>query len=150
MISPGRRSDRASIFLFGFFLPNIDGKMVMAASKPIADNVSEADKYNLFKPIHRASTNQYRTKDGRYYHTHGSMNATILMKMFDIPEQDVTIEEAKKIYADKVAQIDAEELDHLENEVYRQAGTICYTPEEFFKTEHVSGYLLHRSHVMCR
>ncbi|KAH8661740.1 caib baif family enzyme [Ilyonectria robusta] len=128
-------TDHASVFLFGFFLPNIDGKVVMAASKVVADNIGEADKNDLFKPIHRASTNQYRTKDGRYYHTHGSMNAKTLMRMFNIPEQDVTVEEAKKIYADKVAQYDAW-LDHLENEVHRQAGTICYTPEEFFNTEH--------------
>lgn len=83
------------------------------------------------------------------------MNAKILMKMFNIPEQDVTVEEAKKIYADKVAQYDAQDLDHLENEVHRQAGTICYTPEEFFNTEHVSGYLLRRvpswsSPLLCR
>lgn len=92
----------------------------------------------MLKPIHRGGTNQYKTKDGRYYHTHGSMNAKPLMAMFDIPEQDVTIEDAKKIWADKVAQYDAEELDQLENEVHRQAGTICYTPGEFFNTEHVS------------
>ncbi|EFW99724.1 caib baif family enzyme [Grosmannia clavigera kw1407] len=129
-------TDHASVLLFGFFLPHIAGESIMTASKAILENLAEVDKNNLFKPIHRASTNQYKTKDGRYYHVHGSMNATVIMDMFKIAEQDVTLEEAKQIYADKVAQYDAEELDQLENEVYRQAGTICYTPEEFFATEH--------------
>jgi hypothetical protein len=115
---------------------------VSQASEIVQKNVQEADKYDMFRNIHRAGTNQYRTKDGRYYHTHGSMNTGPLMRLLGIPEQDVTLDEAKQIYADKVAQWNAEDLDYAENEEYRQAGSICYTPEEFLASEHVSNYYL--------
>ncbi|KAM0226821.1 hypothetical protein ACHAP5_012306 [Fusarium lateritium] len=64
------------------------------------------------------------------------MNAGPVMKILGIPERDVTLDEAKQIYADKVAQWNAEDLDYAENEEYRQAGWICYSPEEFLATEH--------------
>ncbi|CAF0775668.1 unnamed protein product [Rotaria sordida] len=44
-------------------------------------------------------------------------------------------EEIVKFFANEVAKYDANWLDTTANEVYRQAGTICYTPEEFAQTE---------------
>lgn len=45
-------------------------------------------------------------------------------------------DEAIQPFIQAVGQKTAEELDRLENEEYRQAGTICYTSEEYFNTEH--------------
>ena len=39
-------------------------------------------------------------------------------------------------YADKIAHIDSQEIDHLASDVYKQAGTICWTTEEFKNSEH--------------
>lgn len=87
------------------------------------------------KPIHQEATNVYKTKDGRWYHLHGSMNATATMGMVGVEEQDVTREEAIKIYAEKVAQHDAEFLERQSNEEVKEAGVTCLTPEEFFASE---------------
>lgn len=122
----------------GFFRVFIDEVPFGNASKAALANALECDLYHLRKPIHRGGMNHYRTKDNRIYHVHGSMNAGPIMKMLGIEEQDVNWAQAKAIYGEKVAQWDSKELDRVENDVYRQAGTICYTPEEFFETEHVS------------
>jgi hypothetical protein len=63
------------------------------------------------------------------------MNAGPTMKMLGVEEQDISREEAVKIYADKVAQYDAEVLEKQANDEFKQAGVTCLTPEEFFETE---------------
>ena len=47
-----------------------------------------------------------------------------------------TIEESWKPFEEKIAQIDSEELQKLESDVYKQAGTICWTTEEYRNSEH--------------
>lgn len=117
-------------------LPSIDGKSFLE-NPTIKEAIREADTYEMAKPIHRQCTNVYQTKDGRWFHLHGSMNATVTMKMLGVPEQDVTTEEARAIYAKKVAEYDAETLDTLANKHHNQAGVICNTPEEFFASPQV-------------
>ena len=85
------------------------------------------------------ATNIYRTKDGRYYHCHGSMNSDETLKALGLPLQcdksdsyDTVAERIQKV----VEQIDSEELDVLMNEKHKQAGTIAWTSEEFFASEH--------------
>lgn len=69
---------------------------------------------------------------------HGSMNASPTMEMLDVTHQDVTCEEAIKIYSDKVAQWDSAEIEKVANEKHRQAGSVCNTPKEFFASDLVS------------
>ncbi|KAL4925336.1 CoA-transferase family III domain-containing protein [Aspergillus undulatus] len=102
----------------------------------IKAEIAKGDIYQMTKPIHQQCTNVYQTKDGRWYHLHGSMNAAHTMRMVGVPEQDVTIQEAQKIYMGRVAQWDAAEIDRVVNEEFRQAGVIYNTPEEFFASEH--------------
>ncbi|KAL4775824.1 CoA-transferase family III domain-containing protein [Aspergillus nidulans var. acristatus] len=116
-------------------LPTVGGTAALA-HPVIAKELAKADLYDMQKPIHRQCTNVYRTKDGRWFHLHGSMNAGPSMRMVGVPEQDVSHEEAQKIYMERVAQWDSEEIDRVANEEYRQAGVICNTPEEFFASEH--------------
>ncbi|KAL4994882.1 CoA-transferase family III domain-containing protein [Aspergillus recurvatus] len=128
-------TDVASLFLMSIILPTVAG--VPALAHPvIAKEIAKGDLYEMQKPIHRQCTNVYRTKDGRWFHLHGSMNAGPSMRMVAVPEQDVTHEEAQKIYIDKVAQWHSEEIDRVANEEYKQAGVICNMPEEFFASEH--------------
>lgn len=77
----------------------------------------------------------YRTKDDRFYHLHGSLNAAATMGMVGVEEQDVTRDEAIKIYAAKVAQYDADFLEKKANDELRQSGVTCLTPDEFFASE---------------
>lgn len=128
-------SDLATLFLESLLLPNINGKSIFENGHLMAQ-FKKSDIYDLAKPIHRLATNVYKTKDGKFYHLHGSMNADPTMKMVGVEEQDATEDEALKIYADKVAQHDAAFLEKTANEEFRQAGVTCFTPEEFFASEH--------------
>tara|TARA_R110002003_G_scaffold228_14_gene16690 strand:+ start:4974 stop:6449 length:1476 start_codon:yes stop_codon:yes gene_type:complete len=97
------------------------------------------DLHNMASSTYRASaTNIYRCKDGRYFHLHGSMNPEPSQDSLGLPhEMDVTTpEEAWAPYEEKMAQIESKEMQRLASDVYRQAGTICWTTEEFKKSEH--------------
>ncbi|KAI0506210.1 CoA-transferase family III [Xylaria bambusicola] len=85
------------------------------------------------------ATNIYKTKDGRFYHVHGSMNPDPSLTALGLPlfgKADDTYESVVETIQDKVSQFDAAELDELMNEKYKQAGTIAWTSEEYFASEH--------------
>ncbi|KAJ4319929.1 hypothetical protein N0V84_006112 [Fusarium piperis] len=127
-------TDLATLFLESVMFPTINGKMFIQNPQLMAE-INKGDLYDNTKPIHQQTTNVYKAKDGRFYHLHGSMNAGPTMEMLGVEEQDVSREEAIKIYADKVAQYDAESLEKKANDEFKQAGVTCLTPEEFFETE---------------
>lgn len=129
-------SDKATLFLMGILLPTTDGESFVH-SKAIRDAMAESDMYKMTKPIHQQLTNIYQCKDKRWFHLHGSMNATHCMRMVGVPEQDVTHKEAQAIYAEKVAQWNSEEIDRTANDKFKQAGCICNTVEEFWAHPHV-------------
>ncbi|KAL4862566.1 hypothetical protein BDV12DRAFT_190333 [Aspergillus spectabilis] len=128
-------TDVATLFLMSLILPTVNGQSVLQHPQIVAE-CQKGDLYQMRKPIHRQCTNIYKTKDGRWFHLHGSMNAAHTMQMLGVSEQDVTDEEAFMIYAEKVAQWNAEDIDKAANEQHRQAGVVCNTPEEFFASEH--------------
>lgn len=129
-----QRRDIASLFLASVVLPTVDGKPFMSHAK-LLNETTKGDLYASNKPIHQEATNIYKARDGRYYHLHGSMNAAPTMKMLGVEEQDVSREEAIKIYSDKVAGFDSDYLEKMANDEYKQAGIACLTPEEFFASE---------------
>lgn len=130
------RRDLATLFLESVLLPTVDGKPFLLDER-LQREFKKGDLYEMNKPIHQEATNVYQTKDGRWYHLHGSMNAAATMRMVGVEEQDVTREEAIKIYADKVAQWDSDVIEKKSNEELKQAGVVCLTPEEFFASEQV-------------
>ncbi|KAF2215910.1 hypothetical protein CERZMDRAFT_34773 [Cercospora zeae-maydis SCOH1-5] len=85
------------------------------------------------------ATNIYRTKDERCYHVHGSMNPepTLTALGMDLEggagESYATVAER---FQEVVGKHDSRELDALMNDTFKQAGTVCYSTEEFWKTEH--------------
>ena len=119
-----------------------DGEAIGFASQ----NKSGYDKYfkntdlhNQTSSLYRASaTNIYRCADGRYFHLHGSMNPEPTQDSLGLPhEQDAdTPEESWKPYVEKVGVIESGEMQRLASDVYKQAGTICWTTEEFKASEH--------------
>ncbi|KAF5684086.1 acyl-CoA transferase carnitine dehydratase [Fusarium denticulatum] len=128
-------TDLATLFLESVLLPTIGGKHFMQSSKMLAE-LAKMDLHQMSKPIRRYATNVYRTKDGRWYHLHGSMNALPTMEMLGVEDSDVSTEEAFEIYTKKVAQWDSHGIEKVANEKFKQAGVICYTPDEFFASEH--------------
>lgn len=98
--------------------------------------------YDASKPIHWCGINHHKTMDGRFYLPQTAFNPHPVMNLLGVEEQDVTPAEALKLFEDKVIRWDSDTLDRVLNEGYRQAGTICWTPEEFLnETEHVSTLL---------
>lgn len=127
-------TDVATLFLESVLLPTIGGKHFLQNPR-ILRELAKMDLHDMMKPIRRYATNVYRTRDGRWYHLHGSMNASPTMRMMEIEEVDVSPGEAISIYAEKVAGWDSAEIEETANEMYGQAGVVCCTPEEFFASE---------------
>lgn len=98
-----------------------------------------ADLHNMNSSQYRSAvTNIYKTKDGRFFHIHGSMNPEPTQKSLGLPGdmESNSPEESWGPYAEKIGQIDAEEMQKLASDVYKQAGTICWTKEEYKISEH--------------
>ncbi|KAG5808958.1 hypothetical protein H9Q71_006583 [Fusarium xylarioides] len=97
----------------------------MQNNKMLAE-LAKMDLHQMSKPVRRYATNVYRTKDGRWYHLHGSMNALPTMEMLGVEDSDVSTEEAFEIYTKKVAQWDSQDIEKVANEKFKQAGVISY------------------------
>ncbi|KAJ5186373.1 CoA-transferase family III [Penicillium cf. viridicatum] len=113
---------------------------------------------NLYRSL---CTNVYKTKDDRYFHLHGiiylyqlafithanesvttgSMNPEPTLASVGLPHwmpklDNSPREDVVKFYQERVQEFDSADLEHLASEVHNQAGTICWTPEEYFASEH--------------
>ncbi|EME46193.1 hypothetical protein DOTSEDRAFT_70246, partial [Dothistroma septosporum NZE10] len=138
-------TDHASLFFMSPFLAKVveDGEL-----KEIARNPEKLEKYGFQNAdLHRASasphrqlaTNIYETKDGRFYHVHGSMNPDPTLEALGMDLDGDPAEEYESVsnrFQEIVREFDSQELDALMNDKFRQAGTIAYSTEEFQATEH--------------
>jgi crotonobetainyl-CoA:carnitine CoA-transferase CaiB-like acyl-CoA transferase len=140
-------TDHASLFFMSPFLAKVveDGQMKpwpLSDTKTIETKygIKNTDLHHSTASLQRAlATNIYKTKDGRFYHTHGSMNPEPTLTALDAPLEggpDEKYEDVAARFQEVVSKLDSTELDSLMNDKYRQAGTIAYTSEEFWKTEH--------------
>ncbi|KAI1336487.1 CAIB/BAIF family enzyme [Xylariaceae sp. FL0016] len=127
-------SDVASLFLFSFLFLRVGGKPT--SDPELAARYSVYDLTKQMAPWRRLVTNVYPTKDGRWFHLHGSMNSDKSLKMLGLPLMaEVTDEmEAIQQLSNAVQRFDAAWLDLETNEWY--AGGICLTPEEYKQSEH--------------
>ena len=86
------------------------------------------------------SANLYKTKDERFFHIHGSLEATTTLNMIGLegyrPEL-TDYQEIIKTIEEKVQKFPPAELETM-NAERRQAGVTAYKYEEFVKTPHVS------------
>jgi hypothetical protein len=84
------------------------------------------------------TTNIYKTKDNRYFHLHASLNAKPSQESLGLtpPSSPVTYDEALPIFVNAMSKITSEEMQILVTEKFRQAGTICYSTEEYKASEH--------------
>lgn len=113
------------------------------SGSPQMNAVTRRWDHGMTRELYRQlATNIYKTKDGRWYSLHGSMNPTPLLTMLGVPqhnENNLKWPEIIQMYSDLVQDLDSETVDNWSNNVYRVPGTICYEQEEFEKTPHVSG-----------
>ncbi|KAK3071672.1 hypothetical protein LTR53_008212 [Teratosphaeriaceae sp. CCFEE 6253] len=139
-------TDHASLFFMSPFLAKLIGDDGEAVQMNLFDAASakkagfpSTDLHNV-AGLHRIlATNIYGTKDGRFYHCHGSMNPdptlTALGFALEGPGSDKYDAVADR-FQRAVEQIESRDLDELMNEQYKQAGTIAWTSEEFQASEH--------------
>ncbi|KAK1222563.1 hypothetical protein PQX77_014577 [Marasmius sp. AFHP31] len=130
-------TDHAQLFIMSPLITdlNVDGKNLTFLDLP---ELSRWFPSTSTSPHDISCTNIYKTKDGRFYHVHGSLNPKPSQTALGIPEeyQPAAGETPHSIYGQKVSQYDAEDLDALMNDEYRQAGTICQSVDEFLSSEH--------------
>ncbi|KAF2476074.1 CoA-transferase family III [Lindgomyces ingoldianus] len=136
-------TDHAQLFIMSILLNTIDPDgealtFAKAASPAYAKYFKNTDLHGMQASTYRTSaTNIYRCKDGRYFHLHGSMDSELTQKSLGLPHDfEHAPEESWQPYVNKVAQIDSVEMQNLASDVYKQAGTICWTTEEFKESEH--------------
>ncbi|KIK51480.1 hypothetical protein GYMLUDRAFT_50511 [Collybiopsis luxurians FD-317 M1] len=137
-------TDHASLFFMSIVLAQYmkDGKPTLM--NPLSENISKLfpneDKHRSQASLHRIlTTNIYKTKDGRFYHVHGSMNPEPSLTALGLPlegQSDDTYDFVVERIQSVVSQIDSTTLDELMNEQYRQAGTIAQTTDEYLSSEH--------------
>ncbi|RFU80005.1 transferase family III [Trichoderma arundinaceum] len=138
-------TDHAQLFLMSAFIwtihyNGVDLTPFTATSDPeylkAFPNKWDLHRFNV--GLHRRLiTNIYKTKDGRYYHTHGSINPDPSLDSLGLPhDREVKdYDEALKPFVDKVSLIDSVTLDDLENDKYKQSGTVCLSMDEYKNSE---------------
>ncbi|KLJ05326.1 hypothetical protein EMPG_11198 [Blastomyces silverae] len=140
----------ASLFIMSSLLWTIDpnGEKLAANSNFRSANANAEklkqyfpswDRYRQHATIYRSTcANIYKTKDSRFFHLHGSLNPDASLDCIGLPHdmEAATLEETLQPYMDKVSQIDSEQLQKLISDDYHQAGTICYSREEFNNSDH--------------
>jgi len=90
--------------------------------------------------MHHQATAIYPTKDGRSFMVHGSLNASSLLSLYGLDENDpraVDRAAAREIIAEFVLTKTAAELEKISVDA-KECGSICYEPEEWAATEMVS------------
>jgi crotonobetainyl-CoA:carnitine CoA-transferase CaiB-like acyl-CoA transferase len=134
-------TDHAQLFFMSSLVWTLDpeGEKVLPTSPTLTNYFPSYDIHRQAATSHRNSvTNIYKTRDGRYFHLHGSMNPDPSLDSIGLPHDldSKTVEESWKPFEEKLAQIDSQEMQRLASDVYKQAGTICWTSEEFLASEH--------------
>ncbi|EAZ63933.2 hypothetical protein PICST_86521 [Scheffersomyces stipitis CBS 6054] len=128
----------ALLFLFSTYCSSVNGyhkgdKLQVSKYLKQTDlNQAQSDPYR------RMSANLYRTKDKRFYHIHGSLDATTTLKMIGLPAFIPGLtdyNEIVKIYQDRLDTFNCDELEAM-NVQNKQAGIEALKPEQFLQSEH--------------
>ncbi|RFU25914.1 hypothetical protein B7463_g10423, partial [Scytalidium lignicola] len=140
-------TDHAQLFLMSIFLLQVNPESDDTPVKP--SQLRELNKthaqyfpsWDLHKQVssdyRKSVTNIYKTREGRFYHLHASLNPDPSLKAigcpWDMPEL-TTVESSWAPFISKMAEKDAPEWDDILAEKAKQAGTICFSPDEFAET----------------
>ncbi|KEF60387.1 uncharacterized protein A1O9_01947 [Exophiala aquamarina CBS 119918] len=76
-------------------------------------------------------------RDGRFYHLHASLNPDPCLQALSLPwdmPEFKAVEDSWTPFVSKIAEKDAAEWDYILAEDFKQAGTICHSPEEYAET----------------
>ncbi|KAI9730902.1 MAG: hypothetical protein M1834_005620 [Cirrosporium novae-zelandiae] len=138
-------TDHASLFFMSAPLARIldkDGteSPITTTNPKTLKMFPNGDKHRSCDSTHRMlATGIYKTRDGRFYHVHGSMNPDPTLTALGLPlegEPSDTYEMVVERVQSKVSQFDSTTLDSLLNDQYHQAGTIAWSSSEYFSSPH--------------
>jgi hypothetical protein len=130
--------EKVACFMFATYIATIDGfrKLDPKAKMRLKDT-------DLLKaqsiPYRRMSANLYKTKDpGRFYHIHGSLEATKTLNMIGLEGYRPDLTEMADIVSTIESHVQKFTVDELEtlNARNKQAGVECMKHEDFLKTPH--------------
>ena len=140
-------TDHAQLFIMSFFLLEIDPPDLTAPIRPTELrelNDAHSEHFPSWDLHHQTSsqyrkavTNIYETKDHRFYHLHASLNPTPSLNALGLPWDMPwlnSIESSWSPFVETMAKKTAEEWDTILAGEHRQAGTICFKPEEYGET----------------
>ncbi len=140
-------ADQSSLFIMSTLLwtidpvpggENISANSIRQANPKLAQYFPSCDIHRMNSSAYRnLTTNIYKCADGRYFHIHGSLNPNGTLDNIGMPhDMDVTIyEEGKELFVEAFSKICSEDLQKRTDET-KEAGTICYTTDEFRTSEH--------------
>ncbi|KAK8080765.1 hypothetical protein PG997_008583 [Apiospora hydei] len=139
-------TDHAQLFIMSTLLWTLDPSgdklapssfVAPSTQKLMAEYFPDWDKHQMSTPYRGSVTNIYKTKDDRYFHLHGSMNPGIMLEALGLPQnQNISkMEDAWPIFQTTISKYTAAEIETL-SLAHRQAGTICWTTEEYKSSEH--------------
>ena len=141
-------TDHATLYIFSCLTWTIDperengtlGGYLVAGKSAVVDKYFSAyDLHRSHSTLHRGVvSNFYQCSDGRYFHLHASMNPdpSILSVGLPLEMEVATYDEAVQNYKDAMANINSDDMQNRASNVYKQAGQIAYTCDEFWATEH--------------
>ncbi|KAL6817577.1 putative L-carnitine dehydratase [Trichoderma camerunense] len=142
-------TDHASLFIFSTLLwaidpseggENIRPDSLRQANANLFKYFPSCDKHRMNASTHRnLATNIYKCADGRFFQAHGSLNPTPVLLNVGLKaeaDEDTNVyEDAVKPFNEAFGKIDSQTLQQITDET-RQAGTICYTVDEFLNSKH--------------
>ncbi|KAH8812475.1 alpha-methylacyl-CoA racemase [Xylogone sp. PMI_703] len=140
-------TDHAQLFLMSIFLLQVEPESEDSPVKPSESrelnttHTKYFPSWDLHKQVssnyRKSVTNIYKCQDGRFYHLHASLNPDPSLLAigcpWDMPELN-TVESSWAPFTSKMAEKSAPEWDDILAEKARQAGTICFAPDEFTET----------------
>lgn len=139
-------TDHAQLFFMSTLLWQIhpdepERTISMSAHREkLYDLIPNYDFHEMGSNLYRhCVTNIYRTKDGRFFHLHGSMNPDPSLESIGLPRDRpelTTWEDARAPFVEKMATIESAHMQHLASDVYKQAGVIAETVDSFRASEH--------------
>ncbi|KPI34741.1 Succinate--hydroxymethylglutarate CoA-transferase [Cyphellophora attinorum] len=136
-------TDHASLFIMSPYLvelePDADADIVptslFESQAKFAKYFPNRDIHGMAStPLRRGVSNIYRAGDGRYVHTHASLDPTPSLNAMGLPADDPRVtnqEECWAVLKDTVASKTADEWDGVLGEDAKQACTICLDAEQY-------------------
>lgn len=137
-------TDHAQLFFMSTIVwqihPDTGGVISFSNMDKLDELIPNYDFHKMSASLYRnCATNIYRTKDGRFFHLHGSMNPDPTLESVGLPvdrPELATWDDAMQPFIEKLATIDAADMQHRASDVYKQAGVIAETVESFRASEH--------------